>query len=31
MGTYAVTQALYQQVMGENPSAFQGASRPVEN
>jgi formylglycine-generating enzyme required for sulfatase activity len=25
-----VTQALYQRVMGENPSSFKGANRPVE-
>ena len=26
-----VTQALYERVMGENPSTFKGANRPVEN
>ena len=30
MGRYAVTQAQYQQVMGENPSRFKGENRPVE-
>jgi formylglycine-generating enzyme required for sulfatase activity len=31
MGKYEVTQAQYQAVMGNNPSNFQGAKRPVEN
>ncbi|NES94213.1 MAG: SUMF1/EgtB/PvdO family nonheme iron enzyme [Desertifilum sp. SIO1I2] len=30
MGQYAVTQAQYQAVMGNNPSHFQGSDRPVE-
>ncbi len=30
MGKYEVTQALWQAVMGNNPSAFKGANRPVE-
>ena len=30
MGKYAVTQALWQSVMGSNPSHFKGANRPVE-
>jgi formylglycine-generating enzyme required for sulfatase activity len=30
MGKYAVTQAQWQAVMGNNPSRFKGASRPVE-
>ncbi|MDE5119182.1 MAG: SUMF1/EgtB/PvdO family nonheme iron enzyme, partial [Trichodesmium sp. St19_bin1] len=30
MGKYAVTQAQWQAVMGNNPSSFKGASRPVE-
>ena len=30
MGKYAVTQAQWQAVMGNNPSNFKGASRPVE-
>ena len=30
MGKYAVTQALWQSVMGSNPSSFKGANRPVE-
>jgi formylglycine-generating enzyme required for sulfatase activity len=30
MGQYAVTQAQYEAVMGENPSRFKGAHRPVE-
>ena len=30
LGTYEVTQAEYQKVMGENPSSFKGATRPVE-
>ncbi|MGF1674004.1 MAG: formylglycine-generating enzyme family protein, partial [Rivularia sp. (in: cyanobacteria)] len=30
MGKYAVTQAQYQAVMGENPSNFKGENRPVE-
>ena len=29
--TYAVTQSLYESVMGCNPSRFKGATRPVEN
>jgi formylglycine-generating enzyme required for sulfatase activity len=31
VGRFAVTQAQYQAVMGENPSWFDGDSRPVEN
>jgi formylglycine-generating enzyme required for sulfatase activity len=31
IGKYEVTQALYEAVMGNNPSRFQGASLPVEN
>jgi len=31
MGKYEVTQAQYQAVMGNNPSDFKGAKRPVEN
>jgi formylglycine-generating enzyme required for sulfatase activity len=31
MGKYEVTQAQYQAVMGNNPSNFKGAKRPVEN
>ena len=31
MGKYEVTQAQYQAVMGNNPSKFKGAKRPVEN
>ena len=30
MGKYAVTQALWQSVMGSNPSRFKGANLPVE-
>ncbi|UJB68015.1 SUMF1/EgtB/PvdO family nonheme iron enzyme [Acaryochloris sp. 'Moss Beach'] len=30
MGKYPITQAQWQAVMGENPSKFQGANRPVE-
>jgi len=30
MGRFEVTQEQYQQVMGRNPSNFQGAKRPVE-
>ncbi len=30
MGKYPITQAQYQQVMGENPSNFKGNERPVE-
>ena len=30
MGRYAVTQGQWEAVMGNNPSGFQGASRPVE-
>gem|GEM_PF-335376 len=30
MGRFEVTQEQYQQVMGKNPSYFQGAKRPVE-
>ena len=30
MGKYPITQAQYQQVMGDNPSSFQGDDRPVE-
>ena len=31
MGKYTVTQELYERVMGENPSEFNGKSKPVEN
>ncbi|NEN89935.1 MAG: SUMF1/EgtB/PvdO family nonheme iron enzyme [Okeania sp. SIO3H1] len=31
MGKYPVTQAQWEAVMGNNPSRFKGASRPVEN
>lgn len=30
LGAYPITQALYEHVMGENPSAFKGPQRPVE-
>ena len=30
MGKYPVTQALWESVMGSNPSGFKGANRPVE-
>ena len=30
IGKYAVTQALWESVMGSNPSCFKGANRPVE-
>ena len=30
IGKYAVTQALWEGVMGSNPSSFKGANRPVE-
>ncbi|MGL6284430.1 MAG: SUMF1/EgtB/PvdO family nonheme iron enzyme, partial [Microcoleaceae cyanobacterium] len=30
LGKYPITQAQYQAIMGENPSEFQGAIRPVE-
>ena len=30
IGKYAVTQALWESVMGSNPSAFKGVNRPVE-
>ena len=30
IGKYAVTQALWDSVMGSNPSTFTGANRPVE-
>ena len=30
MGKYAVTQSLWESVMGSNPSRFKGANRPVE-
>ncbi len=30
MGKYAVTQAQYQAIMGNNPSTFKGEKRPVE-
>ncbi|MGK7893566.1 MAG: SUMF1/EgtB/PvdO family nonheme iron enzyme [Xenococcus sp. (in: cyanobacteria)] len=31
LGKYPITQAQYQQVMGDNPSSFKGNDRPVEN
>ncbi len=31
IGRTEVTQSQYQQIMGKNPSEFQGANRPVEN
>jgi formylglycine-generating enzyme required for sulfatase activity len=31
IGQYPVTQALWQEVMGNNPSYFKGKNRPVEN
>ncbi|MEO5363284.1 MAG: formylglycine-generating enzyme family protein [Magnetococcus sp. DMHC-8] len=31
LGKYEVTQAQWEAVMGDNPSAFQGADRPVES
>jgi len=31
VGKYPVTQGLYESVMGENPSAFKGSTRPVES
>jgi formylglycine-generating enzyme required for sulfatase activity len=31
MGRFAVTQEQYQQVIGKNPSTFQGEKRPVES
>ena len=31
MGKYTITQAQYEAVMGDNPSAFKGAQRPVES
>ena len=31
MGKYEVTQAQWEAVMGNNPSSFKGADRPVEN
>ena len=31
MMEYAVTQGLQESAMGENPTYFKGASRPVEN
>ena len=31
MGKYPITQAQYQQVMGNNPSHFKGDNRPVEH
>ncbi len=31
MGRYTVTQEQYQAVMGNNPSRFKGAKKPVEN
>ncbi|MGR3279251.1 SUMF1/EgtB/PvdO family nonheme iron enzyme [Acaryochloris marina NIES-2412] len=31
MGKYEVTQAQWEEIMGSNPSSFQGANRPVEN
>ena len=30
MGKYEVTQAQWENIMGENPSSFKGANRPVE-
>ena len=30
LGKYEVTQAQWEAVMGENPSSFKGADRPVE-
>jgi formylglycine-generating enzyme required for sulfatase activity len=30
LGQYPVTQGLWEEVMGENPSRFKGANRPVE-
>ena len=30
MGRYEVTQAQYQQIMGNNPSQFRGSDNPVE-
>jgi formylglycine-generating enzyme required for sulfatase activity len=30
LGTYEVTQAQYEQIMGQNPSSFKGTDRPVE-
>ena len=30
IGAYPVTQALYEKVMGENPSSYKGPQRPVE-
>ncbi len=31
MGKYEVTQAQYQEIMGNNPSSFKGDNRPVES
>ncbi|MBF0145480.1 MAG: formylglycine-generating enzyme family protein [Magnetococcales bacterium] len=31
LGKYEVTQSQWQAIMGDNPSAFKGANRPVEN
>lgn len=31
MGKFVVTQAQYQQLMGNNPASFKGEKRPVEN
>ncbi len=31
LGKYAVTQAVWESIMGNNPSRFKGANRPVEN
>ncbi len=31
MGKYPVTQRQWERIMGNNPSSFKGASRPVEN